>query len=783
MPRGTTLLLRQCWLLHQQTLPFGGKIHPSDVPTFARILQESWKRSGARNDVSSYRPLFVSSLPGKSARKRAPVLLPALYLQAFLRGEKKVGRSVAIVFLDSQSAYYRVIRELAVGEIELESDRAVSYIFKVFGLQAEDMEAFRAMIREGGMMGDANMRPPLRHLVKDMLYRSWFATRHGTQERVNVTRAGSRPGSRWADVVYAFVLSRILTQLHEVATAEELLTPLQVNEEWADDCAFQLSDGSPTRLMRKLGRLTALIIEFSERHGMIPNLKPKKTATIVALRGIQIAPAYVHPGGVIEPEMKLVQVPDLTIPLPLRASLFHTAVTSTGFNLGLWVPNGRAWDLLAGGFTKILKGLLYKQFKGELYYKLPAPVVHILTETPALATYARKARLSLLMAMCWTAPALLWAVLQRDDVWNATVRKDLAFVREGGSQWPDLHPASWPRWHHLLKELGNLGQAPQIAAKIAKEFVYFGREQLTLLALWGLYKRACSQWPKASEVAAPWVCRICCKAVRTKAALGARALPTARSPEERPVGPADATTGLGQDLRFTYGTRLDALLYNRGWRAAAEMDFTMAVPEQQTEAAATTGEARWPDEVMRAYNAVCDELTRRFADETAVAFQTSVLDVLVKFPLYFVEVREVLDEIEADVRMVCTSGVNDYWSTEGTEHLLEALHTLSADVWVRGVDLDEPDRNSCSEQHGTRDDTSVTLGDDWEAAWDRPSEVVGYAAVQSDFWCLLPGPLQRAWDLILEGDKPIVQAPNTRFQDPTECVGPYCNLIRLRIYL
>ena len=198
------------------------------------ILQGAWKGAGTKADVANYRSLFISSLPGKSfhrllreragavmkealhdfqlrARKQAPVLLPALYIQAFLRGGRDAGRSAAVVFLDSQSAYYRVIRELAVGEIEIESDRAVTYIFKTFGLQAEDMEDFRQMIKDGGMMGDAGMRPPLRHLAKDMMHRAWFVTRHGTHSHVNLSRAGSRPGSSWADVVYAFVLSRLLT--------------------------------------------------------------------------------------------------------------------------------------------------------------------------------------------------------------------------------------------------------------------------------------------------------------------------------------------------------------------------------------------------------------------------------------------------------------------------------------------------------------------------------------------------------------------------------------------
>ena len=82
------------------------------------------------------------------------------------------------------------------------------------------------------------------------------------------------------------------------------------------------------------------------------------------------------------------------------------SITSTYFNLALWVPRGKAWEVLAGGFTRVLKGLLAKQIKGDAYYKIEAPAVHILTFTPGLDVYARKARFSLLISVCWTAPVL-----------------------------------------------------------------------------------------------------------------------------------------------------------------------------------------------------------------------------------------------------------------------------------------------------------------------------------------------------------------------------------------
>ncbi|CAE7193839.1 ANKRD1 [Symbiodinium sp. CCMP2592] len=247
------------WMEH-----FGRQECGQTVPTKelleGGVLQECWKRSGPKESVENYRSLYISSLPAKcvhrllrdragqcideglhsfhmGARRQAPVLLPAMYIQAFLRWTKRVNYSVAILFVDFQSAYYKVVRELAVGDIAIESDEAVAKIFKTFGLPSEDVADLYHTIKRGGMLAEAGLPPALRHQAKDMLHRSWFITRHGGCDEVNVTSAGSRPGSSWADIIYAFVLGRLLTTLREHAAAEDLLTTLSVNIEngpWGD---------------------------------------------------------------------------------------------------------------------------------------------------------------------------------------------------------------------------------------------------------------------------------------------------------------------------------------------------------------------------------------------------------------------------------------------------------------------------------------------------------------------------------------------------------------------
>ena len=151
--------------------------------------------------------------------------------------------------------------------------------------------------------------------------------------------------------------------------------------------------------MRKTERMGALIIEFCRGHGMLPDLKPKKTTAIIALRGTgaqkakrqwfprgakaihlkDVAADYVHLGGVIDPEVKLTQevrrrlgqakaaydsgkkliYSNATIPLPVRAALFRMSVSSTYYNLGLWVPtgpDGKRWKEASPGWCGTYTG-------------------------------------------------------------------------------------------------------------------------------------------------------------------------------------------------------------------------------------------------------------------------------------------------------------------------------------------------------------------------------------------------------------------------------------------
>ena len=798
------------------------------------------------------------------AKKASPVLYPALYVQAFLRRARRLGHSVSILFLDAQAAYYRVIRELSVGRVA--HDDAVVRVFQFFDLTPEDMEDFKSLISVGGMMQDALVPTTLRHLAKDLLRKSWFIIRHGTDARVCQTSAGSRPGESWADVIFSFVLSKILLQIMEQATGEGLLTELSCDIAgglygqptqgepvlakdctWADDCAVPLSDPQPDVLVAKSSRLASIVLDYCMRQGMQPNLKPKKTAYIMGLRGrgvqqarrrhfgagekvlklrdldlqVTIASNYVHLGGLIEVDMRLVQEArrrlsmakaaydsgksllfgNVTIPLTVRASLFSTAVTSTFFNLALWIPAGKAWDILDGGFSRLLRGLMARTYKGELLYKVATPAVHILTQVAPLEFLARKSRLSLLCAMARTGPSTLWAVLQEEHEWLDVLQRDLQWLSQGSDKWPALHAASWPQWCQLLVDSPTSFKR-QVAVATHKELEKWRQQDKITICLWAMARRASANSKMVALESTGWVCRKCNRRLKTKAALGAHFFKVHhRAAKYREVATGSFCRACGKEfwsrnklvvhlrdsrtcactLHLAGEKASERLpgLGSRAWRKRADDDFTLAASQQVAEPIAAAQGQFWDEVMQRAYADLCDSLMVTDLPDDHAGIVSVIQTVLSQYPLFGPEMQEIATHIGIEVRELRAADVADYWSDQCFEQLCESLDHFDTFSWP-GDDAPQNSEPTIATLRQFRDtvdaikwvdfcpsvpvddvtpDVSLKLPNNWEAAWLSDSGLADVATVQSTYWLFVPQMLREAWDATLNGSAVQIDAP------------------------
>ena len=290
------------------------------------ILFEAYKHSGSPALSESYRSLFVSSVPAKcyhrilrnkaanvvedvldplhcGGRKGRPVVLPSFAAHLLVRAHSAKRLSFCAVFSDTRSAYYRVVRELAFGS--LEDDSAVVALFHRFGVPPSALHELMGVVHAGGIMAQSGLGEHHRALVQDLHALSWFVTPYTDGSKVALSKAGSRPGESWADIVFAFVYSKVLGEIKHEATIDGLTLQLPGNDEcspflreatdapaqapvhatWADDSVFFTGDASALQALHKAKRMASLVLDCCQKHGMQPNLKRGKSAMILALRG------------------------------------------------------------------------------------------------------------------------------------------------------------------------------------------------------------------------------------------------------------------------------------------------------------------------------------------------------------------------------------------------------------------------------------------------------------------------------------------------------------------
>ena len=178
------------------------------------------------------------------------------------------------------------------------------------------------------------------------------------------------------------------------------------------------------------------------------------------------------------------------IPIEVRAGMLQTAVTSTYHNLGLRVPEGKGWDMLCGGYSRLIRKLMSRQLPGDVLFKLPASVAHVIAGCPPLGMVARRARLSLLASMCKAGPNALWAALQEEQSWFQAIRDDLHWLAASEpSNWPTVEGASWPLWHRLFSTQAAWVKR-QTRRLLERDFTAFQAQQSITAVVWALYKKA-----------------------------------------------------------------------------------------------------------------------------------------------------------------------------------------------------------------------------------------------------------------------------------------------------
>ncbi|CAE7900207.1 unnamed protein product [Symbiodinium sp. KB8] len=794
------------------------------------VLFEAFKRSGLQSSVDNYRSLFVSSYLAKAfhrvvrdktqafcrdemhslhlgSKKRAPVTFASMYVLAHLRRGSALRQSVSVLYLDTSAAYYRIVRELAVGDIR--ADSTVLRLFTRFGLTGDDLHELMMTVESGGMLAQAGAPDALRQVVKDIHLHTWFVSRFSDGTQVCSSLAGSRPGESWADLIYAYIYGRVLSKIHEYAVAEDLTFRVShdptagvfpatdptgfvdaTDATWADDSAFPLIAEDPGSLMQKTRRLCTLVISFCEGHGMAPNLKPGKTSVMISLKGkghnkarqqffpngakkldlpdlgvgIVVADCYKHLGGYVDCKLSMKQevrhrlaqasssydsartllLGNPRLGLATRAALFESAVTPTFFNIGLWIPCGPSWDSLCNGYSKLVRRMLVPNVGAHRAFHVPLPVVHWYTGCWRLELIARRARLSLLVSLVQTGPPLLWAMLQAESTWLQTIQEDLRWLIRGDEEdWPLL---AAPAHQDYISEAGLS--------------VHFFKKHGRVAA----YR----------HVADGTTCAACDTSFWTVGRLAAhlRASP----------GCVAALAGRGHFVE-----RPAPGFGSRKRRQADSLDFTLSLPDRRGIIPPRPEEPVWGKEQKQTYHDACDVVLEIDSSALVVDIVARISAILFQGPLYYDELLLILDRLSSDVTDLHRADSSDPWGPNTVHNILSALERIKSSLGAPGL----PDIQSIPECHsllafkqlvttfewpkatapissadGTLSPKTFTVLSRWEADWRQYCGRVEISAVADDCGVLLPTQLRQAWHHIIGGCTVLLDAPPEFWSHP-----------------
>ena len=290
-------------------------------------LVAAYKGSGAADAVANYRSLLLSGHLGKALRsfwrqqtiplytgassslhfagkKGGNVSHPSMLLQALLIGASKRNHSTSAIFLDIKAAYYRVVRELVVNMTT--SDEDIAKVLRCFDLPPSDYELLRKHLQSPDILSEIGTGTRHRAILDELLTSTWFTLAGDTQ--IVRTQAGSRPGDNLADIIFAFVYSRLLEQFQSGLATEGFRTfrhvdldghlrsmsqvsidaaeaPQLCDITWADDLVVYLQHKDPEQLLQRTKLAGGLLFDMCWRKGLSPNFKKGKTEVLMKLKG------------------------------------------------------------------------------------------------------------------------------------------------------------------------------------------------------------------------------------------------------------------------------------------------------------------------------------------------------------------------------------------------------------------------------------------------------------------------------------------------------------------
>ena len=287
------------------------------------ILFELYKGRGSMQDASSYRGILVSSHVAKAfhnvyRQEALPFHLatadPLQFggtpgmgvdfashtLRLFLRNHQLAGVSCPVFYLDIKSAYYRLLRCLAIGPTC--SYNEFIRLMRTMDIPPDAAECLIRATHDPNALTAAGAPEWLRQMGAAFHKHTWYHVRG--DNAVTATLRGTRPGDGWADLLFNMVLSKVTQDIEKELCDLGLEIVLTWNGQrsfeaqapgpvetkamqvaWADDLAILVKHGSASQLMEALPVVISTYIDRLASRGLLLNFGSGKSEVLLLLRG------------------------------------------------------------------------------------------------------------------------------------------------------------------------------------------------------------------------------------------------------------------------------------------------------------------------------------------------------------------------------------------------------------------------------------------------------------------------------------------------------------------
>ena len=430
-----------------------------------------WKRKGPRQECSAYRGILVSSVLGKSLHKTIrgrctdslgqsvtplqvgglpsfPVSLPAHSARLFQSACHARKLPHALLFLDLQEAFYRIIRPLISGE-SVTAEQA-AHICAAAQLPPGTVHELQEFLGQGSLLQQSGTSPWAALAVEETLKNTWF--RLPQEREVVETQSGSRPGDSLSDLVFSFLFAKVLHQVRgELASAGYLAripwhpdmknaifpvadaptSELSLSDAaWMDDLLLFLLAPDSSALLQTLRFGAASLLDACLQRALVPNLSRGKTEAMVHLCHKGSRQARRHLSGALNGELPLTcrLWPEATLRIvPTYRHLGGVLTHNGSLAQEIRFRSAQAWDAFRRRKQKLFGSpLVPVQDKSLLFDSLVATVLFYGSGTwPAVTEGHQRSLTSVLRQM---ACQMLRPKFTCDEAWHLGTSQALALA-------------------------------------------------------------------------------------------------------------------------------------------------------------------------------------------------------------------------------------------------------------------------------------------------------------------------------------------------------------------